>query len=98
MALTTFAKPGTAAVVLSTSYLGTSDDIEIDSCGTQVHLWSDDDAILLTYKFSVNGGPYLEIPAGAVKDIWVIDKERNTDMRIDAKSASGTPSVNVMVT
>jgi len=98
MALTTISIPQTKALALTTSYLASGDEIYIDAMATQIHLWSTDDTIALTYKFSVGGGAFVEVPAPTAKDIWVIDKKAGTDILINAKSASGTPSVNIMVT
>ena len=97
MALTTIDRELTKAVAVSSSYLGSGNEIYIENCGAAVELWLDDDALVMTVKFRVGGGDFIEAPALAAKDVWSFAKRPGTDVLIDVKSDSGTPNVNVMV-
>jgi hypothetical protein len=96
MALNTIQAPYTKAVALSTSYLGVGNEISITGA-EWLNLWLDDDAKVMTLKYKINGGDFVEIPAGAVKDVWEIDGiKRNTSILIDAKADAGTPNLNIL--
>jgi len=96
MALTSITAPFTKAVALSTSYLGSGNEISIEGA-EWVNIWLDDDAKVLTVKYQVSGGDWVEAPAMSVKDIWEIDSlKRNTALLIDAKADAGTPNLNIL--
>ena len=96
MALVQVSGATTKQVALSTSYLGAGNEIEITG-GSYVELWIDDAAIAFTISFKVLGQTAIATKQLTAGDSWNFHKGRGTVLLVDAKSASGTPNLNVQV-
>jgi len=96
MALVPVSGATTKQVALSTSYLGAGNEVQITG-GSYVELWIDDAAIAFTLSFTVPGQNTIETKQITAGDSWNFHKSQGTVLLVDAKSASGTPKLNVQV-
>lgn len=95
MAVTTIEGPASTQVVLSSSYLTSTNYVE-GSNADWVTLWIDDaGAIDGDVKVSINGGAECPTPLAAGVH-WTIYPGRAASWTIDAKADSGTPNLNVL--
>lgn len=97
MANTTIKGPDTAAVALSTSYLGSGDDIRVSGVDV-VEVWIEGGAIGGNVKITstngdVGGTPVVTLAAG---NHWTVHLGDGAEMTIDAKSDSGTPNLGLV--
>jgi hypothetical protein len=98
MAVTTINGPDTVALALSTSYLGSSAYVVGSNCD-KLTVWIDSTAALAgTAKFTVtNGGNGDDVETLiAAGQQWDFYPGRGAAWTLDAKSASGTPSLYVI--
>ena len=98
MATTTISGPDSVAIALSTSYLGSGSYIVGSNCD-KLTVWIDETAALAgTAKFtvtnSVNGDDVETLIAAGQQ--WDFHPGRGATWTLDAKSASGTPSLYVI--
>jgi len=96
MALVPVSGATTKQVALSTSYLGVGNEVQITG-GSYVELWIDDATIAFTITFTVPGQDTIATKQITAGDSWNLHKSVGTVLLVDAKSASGTPKLNIQV-